>query len=179
SRALEMQNLLAQVKAAADDLQISVSTPAAALAGLDPETTRGAIAARQMEVYDGIMASLGAAPAGIPGAAPSDDDTPTPEPTGTADPAALIGAWENEAEGMGFTFTAGGKLQLKMAGPGGESLSVEGSYSVDGENLTITMPAEFGGDSETGKFSVDGDTLFLIAPEGEEDEGDIVLKRVE
>ncbi|MEM6507464.1 MAG: hypothetical protein AAF711_18660, partial [Planctomycetota bacterium] len=46
SRALEMQNLLAQVKAAADDLQISVSTPAAALAGLDPETTRGAIAAR-------------------------------------------------------------------------------------------------------------------------------------
>ncbi|MEM6259915.1 MAG: hypothetical protein AAGI37_16710 [Planctomycetota bacterium] len=87
SRALEMQNLLAEVKAAADDLQISVSTPAAALAGLDPETTRGAIAARQMEVYDGIMASLGAAPAGIPDESPSIDDTPIPEAADTDLPA--------------------------------------------------------------------------------------------
>ncbi|MEM9345419.1 MAG: hypothetical protein AAGB26_02255 [Planctomycetota bacterium] len=87
SRALEMQNLLAEVKAAVGELQISASTPAAALAGLDPATTRGEIATRQMEVYDGIMTSLGAAPAGIPGESPSTDDTPASEPIDTDDPA--------------------------------------------------------------------------------------------
>ncbi|MEM9345420.1 MAG: hypothetical protein AAGB26_02260 [Planctomycetota bacterium] len=74
--------------------------------------------------------------------------------------------------------TADGELQQKWAGPCGESLSIKGLYSSDGENLTTTMPAEFGGDSETSKFSVDGDTLFLLGPESEGDKVAVVLKRV-
>ncbi|MBX2850419.1 MAG: hypothetical protein KTR15_01590 [Phycisphaeraceae bacterium] len=59
ARAQDMQALLDQVSASIDDLQAAASIPATTLLNLDGESTRGQIAARQMEIYDSLMASLG------------------------------------------------------------------------------------------------------------------------
>lgn len=80
---------------------------------------------------------------------------------------------------MDMTFKADGSYEMKMGGPGG-LLEFDGTYSVNGEELSVTIAAEPGGETETetSKYAIEGDTLTLFAPEGEDDE-DIVLERVE
>lgn len=82
-RATAMQNLLAAVKTEVLDLQGKASDPAAAVQGLGQESDRGQIATRQLELYNALMTSLGAAPAGTPS---TGDTTPaTPAAGGTED----------------------------------------------------------------------------------------------
>ncbi len=84
----------------------------------------------------------------------------------------IVGKWEasEEAEGMKMTmiieFKANGDLVMSSELNGSEVMSQEGTYKVEGNNLTVIID----GDEDTSTFSIDGNKLTI-------DEDDLVLTR--
>jgi hypothetical protein len=94
-----------------------------------------------------------------------------PEPKAPASPS-IIGTWRVEEmshngqsrpmpEGMEmkFTFAADGKLMMTHSGSRmPEAQSVEGTYSISGDQITITMQNE----AKTGTFSLEGNDKLTL-----------------
>ena len=74
ARVQDMQSLLSQVAAASSELQAAASGPSTNL-NTDGETASGKIAARQLEVFDSLIESMGQ------GAASPGNDTPDASPS--------------------------------------------------------------------------------------------------
>lgn len=82
TRVDELQTLLAEVGAAAGELQAAAGvTSANVVSGADAESSRGQVAAKQVEVYDALLASLGPVTAPAPEAAEEEaaDEAPASE----------------------------------------------------------------------------------------------------
>jgi outer membrane biosynthesis protein TonB len=107
--------------------------------------------------------------------------TPAPQPAAAAPqpktqeeaPAAptIIGTWRmtdmlingqsmmppGEGLEMTFTFAEGGVLTASRSGPLPEPHTAQGSYTIDGNQITMTME----GDTQTGTFTLDAHVLTL------------------
>lgn len=87
----------------------------------------------------------------------------------------IVGKWEikEEAEGisasMVFEFKANGDLAMTSEMNGSEIMSQEGTYKVEGDQITVTLEGE---DPETSTFSISGDKLTIS-----DGSSDIVLTR--
>lgn len=178
TRAEGLQQLLAEVNAATGDLQTAAGVISTnILTGVDEESARGKIAARQMEVYESLIASLGQAGGALPPVEKPATETPdTPREGGTDE--ALLGSWRQEIkeiEGqllpepifMTLTFKADGVLTIEVPGPGGAQVTMNGSYSAGDGKITINSPAEFGDEKDNGTYEITGDTVKLVDEDGE------------
>jgi len=93
----------------------------------------------------------------------------------------LLGTWQLELKfeevtvaTIRYTFQAEGVLAISATSQG-ETESFTASYSVEGANLTIQLPANIGGERVTGTYSIANDQL-TYTPAGAE--APLVMERV-
>ena len=85
----------------------------------------------------------------------------------------VVGKWQLEEDGetIIYEFKKDGKLEMITGG-----MTVNGSYTVNGDELTITISFMGMEETNSGKFGFEGDNLILY--NDEEDGENTVLKPV-
>lgn len=102
---------------------------------------------------------------------------------------AILGVWAPthidgqpappEAQAMHMHFQQNSVLTIRVnAQPGQAPITFNGTYRISGNSLTITMPAELGGKSETVTFTVDNATLTMTGTDEQGTEHSMVMRRL-
>lgn len=75
----------------------------------------------------------------------------------------IVGSWEYSQEGLAvtFTFEKDGKLNVNMGG-----FAMSGTYSTDGDKLTMTLSMFGQEESTVSTYTIEGDKLTITDEDG-------------